>query len=49
MIKKTAPQFKNKEGYIGGNNEKTHESYDSPRDTGGCARNLSGEHKNEED
>ena len=47
-MKKTPPPFKNKEYYIGGTNEKTHESDDSPSDTYGFARNLGDKHKNEE-
>ena len=38
--KKTPAQFKNKQDYIGGTNEKTTESDDSPSDTDGCTRNL---------
>ena len=49
ITKKTPPPFKNKEDYIGDTNEKTRESDDSISETGGCARNLSKEHKNIED
>ena len=43
----------NKHEYVGGTNEKTHDSQTresnySPSDTGGCARNHDDEHKNEE-
>ena len=34
---------------MGDTNDKTHESDDCPSDTDGCAINLGGEHKNEED
>ena len=46
---KTPPPYKNKQDYVGGTNDKTRESDDSPSDTDGCARNLDDEHKNEED
>ena len=42
---KTHPQFKNKQKYIGGTNEKTRESDDYPSDTDGCASNLGDGHK----
>ena len=45
----TPPPFKNKEDCIGGTNEKTRYSGDSPSETDGCTRNLGKEHKNEED
>ena len=48
-IIKTPLPFKNKQDYIGGNNEKTRESNDSPSDNDGCTRNLGNEHKNEGD
>ena len=48
IIKKTLPPYKNKQDYVGGTNDKTRESDDSPSDTDGCARNLYDEHKNEE-
>ena len=47
--KKMPPTHKNKQDYVGGNNDKTSETDDSPSDTDGCARNLYDEHKNEED
>ena len=39
------PPCKNKQGYVGGTNDKKRESYDYPSDTYGCARNLGYEHK----
>ena len=48
-LKKTPPPYKNKQDYVGGTNDKTRESDDSPNDTDGCARNLDNEHKKEED
>ena len=48
-LKLTPPPYTNKQDYVGGNNDKTHESGDSPCDTDGCARNIYYEHKNEED
>ena len=53
-IKLTPPPYTNKHEYVGGTNEKTHdsqtrESEDSPSDTDGCAGNLDDEHKYEED
>ena len=43
---KTPPPYKNKQDYVGGTNDKTRESYDSPSDTDGCARYLDDENKN---
>ena len=43
------PPCKYKQYYVGGTNDKTRESDDSPSDTDGCTRNLENEHKNEED
>ena len=43
------PPYKNKQDYVGGNNDKTRESDDSPCDTASSARKLGNEHKNEED
>ena len=43
--KKTPSPCKNKQDYVGGTNDKTRESDDSPSDTDGCARNLDDEHK----
>ena len=48
-IKLTPPPYKNKQDYVGGTTDKTHESDDSPSDTDGCARNIDDEHKNEEE
>ena len=45
IIKKTPPPYKNKQDYVGGTNDKTRESDDSPGDTNGCARNLDYEHE----
>ena len=45
----TPPPFKNKEDSIGGTNEKTRESEDSPSETNGCARNLGKKYKYEEE
>ena len=47
--KKIPPPFEIKQDCIGGTNEKTRESDDSPSDADFCARNLGDEHKNEED
>ena len=47
--RKTPPPFKNEEDYIGDTNEKTYGSNISPSETDGCARNMSEEHKNEDD
>ena len=41
-------QYKNKQDYSGGTNDKTRESDDSPNDTDGCAKNLDDEHRNKE-
>ena len=41
------PPCKNKQDFIGGTNDKTGESGYYSSDTGGCARNLADEHKNE--
>ena len=41
------PPYKNKQDYVGGTNEKTHEFDDFPSDADDCARNLGDEHKNE--
>ena len=41
------PPCKDKQEYVGGANDKTRESDDSPSDTDVCARNLDDEHKNE--
>ena len=49
IIKKTPPPCKNKQDYVGGNNDKTRDDDDYPSDTDSCARNLDDEHKNEED
>ena len=53
-VELTPPPNKNKQDYTDGTNDKTrdsqtHESWDSWSDTDGFARNLDGEHKNEED
>ena len=45
-LKKTPPPYKNRQDCIGGTNDKTRESDDSPSNTDGCARNMYGEHKN---
>ena len=45
IIKKTPPLCKNKQDFIGGNNDKTREYDDYPNDTDGCARKLGNEHK----
>ena len=46
--KKKPPPFKNKEDYIGDNNEKTRGPDDSPSETDVCVSNLGEEHKNQE-
>ena len=43
--KKTSPPYKNKQDYVGDNNDKTREYDDSPSDTDGCAINLDNEQK----
>ena len=48
-FKKTPSSCKNKQDYIGGTNDKTRESGDSPSDNDGCAIKLVNEYKNEED
>ena len=50
----TPPPYKNKKDYMGGTNDKTHDSHtretsDSPSNNDRCAKNLDEEHKNEED
>ena len=44
IIIKTPPPCKNKQDYVGGTNDKTCQSDDSPSDTDGCERNLGNEH-----
>ena len=48
-LKLTPPPYKNKQDYVGGTNNNTHESDYSPSDTDGCAINIDDEHKIEED
>ena len=49
LIEKTPPPYKTRQGYEGGNNDKTRESDYSPSDTDACAKNIDDGHKNEED
>ena len=49
MSKKAPPPFKNKEDYIGDNNQKTSGSDDYTSESDGSARNLGKEHENEQD
>ena len=53
-LKLTSLPYTNKQDYVGGTNDKTRDSQtrnseDFLSDTDGCARNLDGKHKNEED